>query len=350
MILAFCITVFSVQLGVAIFLQLMGRRIQRRLQSQNIEGVSVIIPFHNEEDRITGLIHSLNQLNLSEKVEFIFVDDYSTDNTQAVLTQKLTIPFKCIQNSTSKGKKRALRCGIEKALHNTVITWDADITVQPDYFEAIFELSQADLHILPVRMVGSNLWGKLASVEFYFLETFSRGFAGMGKALMCNGANLVFSKSTFWQVEEFREDYDIPSGDDLFLLKAVQNHGGIIHFETDRRLTVDTPAPKTIKELMQQRKRWFGKMGLLFNRGTLAALFLLILVNVAGVLSLIFSFVNPVFLFVFFLKYVAEVIAAFSFVKSKFSHVFLLLAHQVWYPFYALALLLPWQKEKRWRA
>lgn len=349
MTLTFCITVFSVQLGVAIFLQLMGRRVKRITQAKTIEGVSVIIPFHNEEDRIMGLIQSLNQLNLPKKVEFIFVDDHSTDNTNAVLSQKLTIPFTCVQNSAAKGKKRALRCGVEKALFDTLITWDADISVQPNYFEAVFELSQADLHILPVRMVGTNLWGKLASVEFYFLETFSRGLAGMGRALICNGANLGFSKSSFWRVDEFRKDYDIPSGDDMFLLNAVQNDNGIIHFETDRRLVVDTPAPNTVKALMQQRKRWFGKMGLLFNGGTLAALFLLVLVNIAAIFALIYAFVNPLFLLVLLLKYCAEVVAAFWFVKSKFSHFFVLLAHQIWYPFYAVALFLPWQKEARWR-
>jgi hypothetical protein len=57
---------------------------------------------------------------------------------------------------------------------------------------------------------------------------------------------------------------------------------------------------------------------------------------------------EPLFLIALAIKLLAEIIAGASFIFQKPLHVFVLLIHQIWYPFYLIRLLFPVTTEKRW--
>jgi glycosyltransferase involved in cell wall biosynthesis len=277
------------------------------------------------------------------------VDDHSTDGTVKILSDDLKVPFSCIKNADKKGKKYAIRSGVLKAKHEYIITWDADISIPSEYFNAIGLLPKDDLNILPVKMNGKNLLGKLSIVEFTFLETLGFGLAGFGQLVLCYGANLGFSKDAFLAVDKTRKDYDIPSGDDLFLLRAMELNGKLIQASSHSNVQVISPSASSFKELLQQRQRWFGKMGKLLKPRSIFPLILLISAQVAFVLGVVLSFVNPLFLLLLLFKFVAELLASWSFVKQSGLHIWVLLIHQFWYPVFCLLLLFPIKKEDRWQ-
>lgn len=350
MILYSCIALFGFQLLIAILLQLAAQKGKAKNIEESCAGLSVIVPFHNEALRIQPLIDSLNALEDIEHVEFIFVNDNSTDTTEQILEMHLNISFECIRNLDDKGKKQAIRSGVRRAKYDYIITWDADVSIPRDYFKRISKINKVDLNVFPVQMEAEGLIGKLAIIEFTFLETLGFGMAGVGQYSIAYGANLGFRKSAFWEVDEVRKDYTISSGDDLFVLAGMQEVGKVIAVNYDKNLAVKTDAPNGFVDLIQQRRRWFGKMNLLFDQSTILPLILLICVQFAGVITLVFSFTNVCFLIPLGVKFLAEGVASWRFVQRNPLNGLVLLIHQIWYPLYLLSLGIPFPQENRWRS
>lgn len=350
MMLSAAIGVFSVQFFIALALQLGKLKTLRPLtKPTKISKITILIPFHNEVKRILPLIHSLNESKPGKHIELIFVDDHSTDETVNMIMKKLKVPHQCVQSTLPKGKKFAIKYGVSIAPHKKIITWDADITVTPIYLEAISRVKFTDLVILPVLMTSKKWVGKLGSIEFAFLQTLGFGMAGFAKPILGYGANLGFKKEAFLSVDLERDDYDQASGDDLFLLKAMLVAKKEITVYANNALFVRTKAPNKFKKIIQQRQRWFSKMGPLFNVTSFMALCLLIIVQVAGIISWIGLFFQPHFWIPLLLKFGAEIFASWSFLKYNPLNFLVLLAHQIWYPFYLLALLIPVAPETKWK-
>ncbi len=344
----FCITVFSVELLAAILMQFAKRRLPKTNGSSPIEAISFIIPFHNEQERILPLIESINASQFTGKCEFIFVDDYSTDETVNLITKHLKVPFTCISNQNDRGKKRAIKTGVVNAQYEFIVTWDADIKFKLDYIQNLFELAMADLVVLPVNMQSEILAGKLACIEFTFIETFNLGFSAFGKPIVCNGANLGFRKSAFLELNATRTDYNIPSGDDLFLLQAMLKHQKSVAVYKSGLFSVSTSAPTSFSAVIRQRQRWKGKIGSIISFASSLPLLLNVLMLFATIFTVMLGIYNPVCFLLFGLKFIAEIIAAWSFIKRDKTHVLVLVIYQVWYPIYAILLSFNFGKEKRW--
>ena len=354
MIAIICISVFSIQLLVASILQIARSKKNRVKNNIPVGEISFLIPFHNEKERIGKLIQSINKSVYTGKCEFIFIDDHSTDATKELLNKELKIPFIYLQNTNKKGKKWAIKTGVKAAKYKFVITLDADVYFDKDYINNVLQLpvgnsEYASLVILPVTINSSTFIGKLACIEFNFLETLGLGLGKINQPILCYGANLGFSKASFLDLDATRNDYDIASGDDLFLLNAMQKQGKNTVTYSDAIYAVNTEPPSSFKANIIQRQRWFGKMGDLFNAFSLVSLLLLALVQIAGITALFLSFYNPVFLVILGIKYLAEIITVWQFIKLNYLHFFILLVHQIYYPFYILALLFPFSTDKKWR-
>jgi hypothetical protein len=89
-------------------------------------------------------------------------------------------------------------------------------------------------------------------------------------------------------------------------------------------------------------------MGSLLQPTTSYSLILLIAVQFAGLISLGLIWVEPLFLIPLAIKFLAEIIASTTFIFQKLTHIFVLMVHQIWYPFYLIRLFFPVTTEKRW--
>lgn len=92
--------------------------------------LSIVVPVYNEETTIRSIIAKLLQLDLP--LEVIVVDDGSTDQTRAELSQLEGLPnLKIILKPANEGKGAALRTGFEHVEGTVVLVQDADLEYDP---------------------------------------------------------------------------------------------------------------------------------------------------------------------------------------------------------------------------
>ncbi len=344
------IALFALQFVIVLVLMIGFRRTKRKVprSSGEISGMSIIIPFRNEEQRITPLIDSINEAHLPENVEFIFVDDHSTDKTVSTFTSQMQTPFQLIKND-GRGKKAAIRTAVRQATYSKILTLDADVSFSKlCIIEAQF-FNMQDMTIFPVRMMGNSPIQMLGSFEFSFLQLVTFGMAGFRRAVLSNGANLGFDKRTFLQIDRDRTDYHIPSGDDIFLLNQMRKKNRAIWGVSNVDLIVSTKGPKSLIKLLKQRKRWFGKMTEMISFYAVFGLFLLILSQIGLILAIFGLKWSIWFLLPLGLKFVSEwLIDLTTFRRFSILRFLALIVHQIWYPIYLLLLIFPLGKEEKW--
>ena len=102
-----------------------------------IKTLSVILPLYNEEKRLNNLFIKINKFKFlnKNKLEFIFVDDGSKDNSYFLIKNfidenKKKIDLKLVSYKYNKGKGFALKKGVAKAKHDWIITVDIDLSVK----------------------------------------------------------------------------------------------------------------------------------------------------------------------------------------------------------------------------
>jgi cellulose synthase/poly-beta-1,6-N-acetylglucosamine synthase-like glycosyltransferase len=228
--------------------------------------VSIIIPFNNEEKKLASLIESFEQLNYpAHLADFIFVNDHSTDNSIARLDQLLiqfpfpyqilTLPDELI------GKKQAIVEAVAHSNAPVILSTDADCSVPSDWIK----LMQAPFNSSAIHLVSGNVvfrsrrfLDKVFQMEFAPLIGVGGVSIKLGKPGMANGANLAFRKSTFLELDVFKDNMHIPTGDDVFLVQKVSKAypQGII-FQKESRVFTDPPANLTA--FYHQRLRWASK-------------------------------------------------------------------------------------------
>ena len=93
--------------------------------------ISFIVPAFNEEDCIKEkIINSLGQLYPSDKIEFIFITDGSSDNTPAIISQFPAI--KLLHNPERRGKSAALNRAVAFAKNEILIFSDTNTTLNAE--------------------------------------------------------------------------------------------------------------------------------------------------------------------------------------------------------------------------
>lgn len=108
---------------------------QLEIRAINTIMISIIIPFHNEEENLTILTGKISENLVGQSFEIIYVDDGSTDHSRGVVESlqkkygKNTIQL--LSHRDKMGKGSSLRDGIKKATGEIIIFMDADLQDDP---------------------------------------------------------------------------------------------------------------------------------------------------------------------------------------------------------------------------
>jgi glycosyltransferase involved in cell wall biosynthesis len=97
--------------------------------------LSIVIPAYNERDSIGAVFEEISQVvsALGRDFEIIFVDDGSTDGTEALLATLTESDDRvhAIRLQRNQGKSAAYMAGFAEATGNIVVTLDADLQDDP---------------------------------------------------------------------------------------------------------------------------------------------------------------------------------------------------------------------------
>lgn len=102
----------------------------------SLTGLSLLIPFYNEEDNLPTLLETILKVDWPWNIELVFVDDCSTDRSWEVLNQCLSelseplkskqISYQTFQQTHNQGKGVAVQKAISMSTGQVLIVQDAD--------------------------------------------------------------------------------------------------------------------------------------------------------------------------------------------------------------------------------
>jgi cellulose synthase/poly-beta-1,6-N-acetylglucosamine synthase-like glycosyltransferase len=230
--------------------------------------ISVVIAARNEEDNIASLLEALsNQTYSKEFFEVIVVDDFSTDKTVERVKPFLSNRIHLVQpevNIAESSKKKAIETGIKKANGKLIVVTDADCIPKKDWLFLISGFQQTNNSVFiaaPVKLkTYPSLLSIFQSLDFITLQGITAASVNANVHSMCNGANLAYLRSVFFDVDGFSEIDKLASGDDMLLMyKVWQKFPTQIHYLKNKKAIIETEPMHTWKSFFQQRKRWSSK-------------------------------------------------------------------------------------------
>ena len=261
--------------------------------SQNTSSFSVIIPFRNEAKNLPLLLKSIAELKYpNHLVEFILVDDASSDNSVDIINQFVisneergeiysnqqvidTISQKSettrtdiriiANNRTSNSpKKDAITTAISIAKNNWIVTTDADCILPQNWLQSLdtfIQLKKPNMVVAPVNYnVENNFLEQFQLLDFMSMQGTTIGGFGIGFPFLCNGANFAYKKEAFLKLNGFEGNDNIASGDDIFLFeKFIKADKKNVHYLKSADAIVTTFPVKTWTDLLNQRTRWAAK-------------------------------------------------------------------------------------------
>ena len=118
--------------------------------SATAPAVSIVVPVRNEADNIAPLVDEIAAtLEKNLAFELIYVNDGSTDRTEAELTRLMASRpwLRQIRHETSCGQSAAVSSGVIHARAGVVVTLDGDGQNDPAFIPALLEAMTKTPHI-----------------------------------------------------------------------------------------------------------------------------------------------------------------------------------------------------------
>ncbi|EGD46375.1 LOW QUALITY PROTEIN: glycosyl transferase family 2 [Ruminiclostridium papyrosolvens DSM 2782] len=135
--------------------------------------LSVVVPVYNEQEVITETYRRLKASlsNLDMDIEYIFINDGSTDNTYLKLNELIVnTDVKLINFSRNFGHQIAISAGMDYAKGDAVVVIDADLQDPPEIISEMIEKWKEGYEVVYGKRLhreGETLFKKLTAKLFY---------------------------------------------------------------------------------------------------------------------------------------------------------------------------------------
>lgn len=241
-----------------------------------LPSVTVVVAARDEEVRIGRLLDSLEAQDYPrDRFDVIVVDDRSRDSTGDLVRNRRDsgVRYKVIRirdGETPVGrapKKYALARGIEHAAGEVIVTTDADCWMGPRWLRALAgpftdpEVGGATgvSRFTHGERENQPWWARHEEMEHLSYSVMAAGAIGAGHVCNAHGSNLAARRSVYDRIGGYASNDGVASGDDVFLLQDVADHGDKVIFIDRPEGYVFSQSVNTIREWVNQRARWSSK-------------------------------------------------------------------------------------------
>lgn len=237
---------------------------------KDIDGVSILVPCHNEETTIGNTIKSLMDQELPCEREIILIENNSVDETWRVLREWESEYPNLIKALNYKPKDNeypisaTLNHGLDHAKFSYIFRIDADTILEDKMviqksIEPIAD-GKAVTVASNVRILNfkQNLLTRFQGIEYFLSMEMDKGSQRLYKSVLCcSGAMQSFKTSVLRKIGGYNTAPQVP--EDLDITWRLHKEGQV---EMNRESIGYTDAPATIKELYKQRLHWM-KLGVI---------------------------------------------------------------------------------------
>ena len=226
---------------------------------------SIILPFRNEAHILLKTCESLKKISADE---IIFCNDHSEDESSFIIRDfiiKHNLKHWKLIDSIGTGKKAAVTSGVNYSSHELIYTTDADCNISNNvifHMLGKFRIPNVQMVCGPVNVSsGKSFLEGYQKAEWASISLVTNFFFKVNRPLMCSAANMAYRKSAFYEVEGYKNNENISSGDDEYLLKKIAAKYGpqSILYTNHVDALVDTIPTSELFQYLSQRARWAGK-------------------------------------------------------------------------------------------
>jgi cellulose synthase/poly-beta-1,6-N-acetylglucosamine synthase-like glycosyltransferase len=245
-------------------LALIHDRLQEHPDPKEYPLVTVIVPAHNEEKNIGNLLNTLLDQSYSN-LEILVVNDGSTDNTAQIVrdyrrhgVQLLDLP------PPNSGKHAALNYGLTIANGEIVVFMDADGLVEHTCItRMVAAMQNPQVYAVAGNVKVANRVSALTKVQaLEYVRDINiprRAFDLLDVSVVIPGPLGAFRKRYLRTVGAYDADTVAEDFDTTVKVHKARD-GLLVGVRNVTDAVAYTEAPERIRDIIKQRKRWYGGM------------------------------------------------------------------------------------------
>ena len=227
--------------------------------------VSVVIPVYNVEPYIKRCVESLMSQTLKTGIEFIFVNDCSTDNSVNLIEEVVSCyserkdQVRIIHHSSNKGLACTRLTGIKEAKGDYIIQCDSDDWVEKDMYETLInKATETDADIVVCAFFHEFLHSQ--KIESFEEKTPHEAILSKGGNYWWSTCNRLVKKSLYFDNDVFpipdinmMEDVCVMMRLYYFAKRIEYVHQPLYHYDRTREGSLMHKACST-KSLLERKK------------------------------------------------------------------------------------------------
>jgi N-acetylglucosaminyltransferase len=230
--------------------------------------VAIVVPVYNEGNHVLKTAASFENLDYPrDKLQVVFVDDCSTDDTYEHLLEACRLyPWMTVnRNPKNMGKRLGIKAAVLVTHTDLIMSVDSDVIVDPAALRVLVRhmwTSGADAvgGCVYVSNAHENWLTRMQAVKYWVGYQFLKNVENAFSHIMClSGCLTLYRRPCLIAVDKDIEHRtflgdDVKYGEDRFLTRKIVERG----YKT--RLCFDaqcyTKAPATLSNYMSQQLRW----------------------------------------------------------------------------------------------
>ena len=247
-------------------------RVKRRPHSPATPSVSVIIPAHNEEDKLAATLKSLSRQVYEGSVEFVIVNDRSTDATEQIIQRFVDSDARFKRVTITEPSRRlapkvnAVDTGIKASTGEIILASDADCQYPTGWVAGMVSHFEEDVamvvgYVETTRPYKSENWvQRFEAADWFTLILTSRSLTHFGWKFASSANNQGYRRSAFEAIGGFGASGRAPSGDEDLLTQRMGRLPGMrVVFASSQEVRVLTKPVPDLVGLLRQRRRWVSR-------------------------------------------------------------------------------------------